>query len=197
MRGNGAPENGAEFFPHNAWGWAYVECTVTGATKSCITNHENSFVWGSDIAWTDWTNAGTPFGPPPGLPWTTYLTDDPYKINGTLRTCESDPQPENYSPAFCQTPPPGGATPAQSKYWFQHHIKFDNMTNLSGRAIVYASNGWTVVTRLAPAPAPAAAGTERVEVQQFLANSTPVAPKKIFRCTVDVNGFYGCLPETP
>ena len=184
VNGGGTPEAANETFPHNAWGWAYVECTVTGGVKSCLTNHENSFLWGNDLAWTNWADNGTPFllNGPQINQWNYYLTDDPYKLNGTVRPCQPDPQPENYTPAFCQSTPPAA-----------RHIKFENMTNLGGRAIVYGSDGWAVVTRLAPE----AAGIERLQVQRTLTQAIGAVPAgqkpaETFRCPVDANGFFQC-----
>ncbi len=170
-------------FPHNAWGWAYVECTVTAGVKSCFTNHENSFTWGNDLAWSGWNDNGTPFllNGPQINQWNYFLTDDPYNLSGTVRICQSDPQPENYQPAFC----PGLGTPQPP---VAHHIKFDGMTNVGGRAIVYGTNGWTVVTRLAPE----APGIERVSVQQRYLAEPAARAAQTMRCPVNPDGFFVC-----
>lgn len=182
VSGNGTPEPSTGPFPHNAYGYAWVECTVTNGVKSCLTSHENSFLWGNDLAWTDWSPNGTAY---PAFDWNLYATDDSYTLNGTLRQCQPDPQPENETPQFCVAP---STAPAG------YHIKFDNMKvktpslgDYSGRAIVYGSDGWVVVTRQAPD----SPGVERVTVQRTVGGvAGPVQP---FRCTVDPNGFYQCV----
>lgn len=184
VSGNGSPEKLNAPFPHNAYGYAWVECTVINGVKSCLTSHENSFLWGRDLAWTGWSDNGTVFGlAPPAQELNLYATDDPYTLNGTMRQCQADPQPENENPAFCRTP---GTAPAG------YHIKFENMRNTAssnpvGRAIVYGSDGWVVVTRQAPE----SPGVERVTVQRTVgAVAGPVQP---YRCPVDSNGFYQCV----
>ena len=183
VSGNGTPygiqlpADPLETFPHNAYGYAYVQCTVTGGTKRCFTNHENSFFWAHDLAWTGWSDNGTAH---PAIDWNTYLTDDPYLLNGTVRQCEADPQPENRSPEFCQTP---GTAPAG------FHIKFDGMTNVGGRAILYANNGWAVVTRLTPE----VPGIERVTVKRtYVSGGTSDVAPLTYRCPVNGNGFFVC-----
>ncbi len=187
VSGNGAPEALGAPFPHNAYGYGWVRCTVTNGVKSCTTSHENSFVWGNDLGWTNWSDNGTTAIT---TPLNQYATDDRYTLNGTLRPCQADPQPENQSPTFCQDTPP-----------VAFHIKFDGMAvdgkqptpTGSGRAIVYGSSDrWSVVTRQAQE----AAGIERMTVQQFSVNAgvaVPATPNPLpYRCTVDVNGFYQC-----
>lgn len=176
--GNGMPEEGQEYAPRNAFDWAYVECTVVGATKNCFTNLSNTFFWGYDFSWTNWNDNGTVF-PTTGLDL--YATDDPYLVNGTLRICQPTPVPANQTAAFCQT----AATAPASR-----HIKFDNMTNLAGRAIVYANNGWSVVTRLAPA----SPGVERVQVQQQVSGEATPRAAVIYRCPVVAEAF-ACAVE--
>ncbi len=187
VSGNGTPEALGAPFPHNAYGYGWVRCTVTSGVKSCITSHENSFVWSNDLAWTNWSDNGTTAI---STPLNLYATNDRYTLNGTLRPCQADPQPENQSPTFCQDTPPAA-----------FHIKFDGMTvdglqptpTGSGRAIVYGSSDrWSVVTRQPQE----AALIERVTVQQFSVVGGVAVPATAnplpYRCTVDGNGFYQC-----
>lgn len=190
VSGNGTPEALGAPFPHNAYGYGWVRCTVTGGVKSCTTSHENSFVWGNDFndpGWTNWSDNGTTAI---STPLNQYATDDRYTLNGTLRPCQADPQPENQTITFCQDTPPAA-----------FHIKFDGMAvdgkqptpTGSGRAIVYGSaNRWSVVTRQAQE----SAGIERMTVQQFSLTAgvvVPATPNPLpYRCTVDANGFYQC-----
>ncbi|MFO1266105.1 MAG: Ig-like domain-containing protein [Rubrivivax sp.] len=183
VSGNGSPQAANEQYPHNAYGWSFVECTVTGNTRSCLTNHENSFLWGWDLSWANWTDNAMTFQ---NAEWNLYQTDDNYLLNGTMRPCQGDPQPQNYYPAYCVTTPPAA-----------HHIKFDNMTNSSGRAIVYGNNGWSVVTRLPREQF----GVERVTVRRFLTQAVNInginyaagaGPLETYRCPVDANGFTVC-----
>lgn len=190
VTGNGAPEPANEAFPNNAFGFAYLECTVTGGTRSCFSNFQNAFTWANDLAWTNWSDNGTAF---PAIPFTVYATDDPYTLNGTIRPCEADPQPENENASFCQNTPPTA-----------RHIKYENMTNRSGRAIVYGNNGWSVVTRMPPE----SAGVEILRVQRTLLQITTDAqgtvypagqgPLENYRCTVSLLfGYYSCAKFTP
>jgi hypothetical protein len=176
--GNGAPEEGTEYAPRNAFDWYYVECTTVGATRNCTTNASNTFLWGYDLSWTNWNDNGTVF-PTTGLDL--YATDDPYLVNGTVRICQPTPVPANQVGAFCQT----AATAPPSR-----HMKFDNMTNLAGRAVVYANNGWAVVTRLAPA----SPGVERVSVQQQVNGEAGPRAAVIYRCPVVAEAF-ACAVE--
>jgi hypothetical protein len=184
VTGNGTPEEGLEFAPRNAFGWAYVECTVVGATKNCFTNLSNTFFWGFDLSWSGWNDNGTVY---PTTPFNLYATDDPYLVNGTVRICEVSPLELNQTAAFCQT----AATAPPSR-----HIKFDNMTRTSGRAVIYGSNGWSVVTRLAPDTSGGAgvAPVARVQVQQTIDGVT-TAPRT-YRCPVGGSAAYVCT-QTP
>jgi hypothetical protein len=188
VSGNGAPAPGGEPFPVNAYSYAYVECTGAGAGKKCVTNLQNSFVWGHDLAWTGWNDNGTT--PAGGGPLgENYLTDDPFVLNGTLRPCQDDPQPLNENVDYCKTQP---TVPGDLRY--HRHFKFDNLTNVGGRAIVYGNNGWSEVKRLPPAASPALPGTELFTVQRTTNNpSTTDASPKTYECKVDINGFWGCV----
>ncbi|MCW5658166.1 MAG: hypothetical protein KIT60_10720 [Burkholderiaceae bacterium] len=195
VSGYGSPEVSTGPYPHNAYGYGVVECTVTNGVKSCLTNHENSFLWGSDLAWTDWADNGTTAIT---TPWNYYSNDDPYKVNGVVRPCQADPVPP-FDPDYCKGQEPAG-TAYTSHNRVNFHIKFDSMTNVAGRAIVYGSNGWSVVTRLAPIPGnPTATPTptlpiERVTVQSTATGVSPTT--KTYNCPVDSNGFFVCV-EAP
>lgn len=76
-----------------------------------------------------------------------HATDDAYVVNGTWRSVY-------------------GGTPASS------NIRFEGMTNISGRAIVYGSNGYSVVTRLAPT----GSGGTRTEKLSVVRTVTAVDP---------------------
>lgn len=182
--GNGTPDAGGEPFPRNAYSFSYIECTGTGAAKKCVTNLYNSFVWGNDLAWTGYSDNGT--GPTGGHALGgRYLTDDPFTVNGTMRPCQADPQPENNDFVYCKTQP---TTTPDLRY--QRHFKFENFTNIGGRAVVYGNNGWSEVKRLAPS----APGVELFTVQRTFASGTgsDTVPKT-YECTVDANGFWGCV----
>lgn len=187
VSGNGAPEALSAPFPHNAYGYAFVQCTITDGVKRCITSHENSFVWGHDLAWTNWADLGTTAI---NTPLSFYANDDTYLVNGTLRPCQADPQSFNETTDYCFN---GATAPAA------FHIKFDGMTNTSGRAIVYGSNGWSVVTRLAPTPGnPNATPTPIRPIEHLRVQSTIGGVQQAvqnYKCTVDDNGFYGCVLE--
>jgi hypothetical protein len=194
VSGYGSPEVSTGPYPHNAYGYGVVECTVTNGVKSCLTNHENSFLWGSDLAWTDWADNGTTAIT---TPWNYYSNDDPYTVNGVLRPCQADPVPP-FDPEYCKGQEPAG-TAYTSHNRVNFHIKFDSMTNVAGRAIVYGSNGWSVVTRLTPIPGNPAAvpptlPVERVTVQSTATGVSPAA--KTYNCPVDSNGFFVCV-EAP
>jgi hypothetical protein len=191
VTGNGAPDKGGEPFPRNAYSYSYIECTGTGAAKKCVTNLYNSFVWGNDLAWTGWSDNGTPAGGP--TLGGNYLTDDPYVVNGTMRPCQADPQPENNNIDYCKTQPP---QPPVVDLRYHRHFKFENFTNVGGRAIVYGDNGWSEVKRLPPAAVPPALiGTELLTVQRTTTSpgTTDAAPKT-YECRVDgLTGFWGCV----
>mgnify|MGYP001190495017 CR=1 FL=1 len=69
------------------------------------------------------------------------------------------------------------------------HIKFDGMTNVGGRAILYANNGWAVVTRLTPE----VPGIERVTVKRtYVSGGTSDVAPLTYRCPVNGNGFFVC-----
>jgi len=185
VTGNGAPVTGAEPFPRNAYGYSYVECTGTGAGKKCVTDLHNSFVWGHDLAWSGWNDNGT--APPTGGSLgPNYQTDDPYVLNGTMRPCQADPLPENESVDYCKTQAP---QPPVADLRYHRHFKFDNLTNIGGRAIVYGNNGWSEVKRLAPS----APGVELMTVQRTINGVTDATPKT-YECKVDtLTGFWGCV----
>ena len=198
VSGNGSPEPASEPYPHNAYGFAFVECWGTGASKSCVTSYENSFIWGNDQAWTNWSANGTPY---PTVQWNFYATDDSYTLNGTVRPCKADPQPEDRLTGVCFNAVPANPAPAA------FHIKFDGMkVNFngtynanSGRAIVYGNNGWSVVTRLPATPGnPSATPTPLLQVERVTVQSTINGVSQAlqtFKCPVDSNGFFGCVLE--
>ena len=192
VTGNGAPEAGGEPFPRNAYSYSYIECTGTGAAKKCVTNLYNSFVWGNDLAWTDYNTNGT--GPGEDLTLGgNYLIDDRYKLNGTIRPCQADPQPENNTIDYCKTQPP---QPPVVDLRYHRHFKFENFTNIGGRAVVYGNNGWSEVKRLPPAAVPPALiGTELLTVQRTTTSpSTTDAAPKTYECRVDgLTGFWACV----
>ncbi|MCW5636092.1 MAG: hypothetical protein KIT17_22340 [Rubrivivax sp.] len=167
VTGYGAPDPGGKDYPRNAFGWTRVECTGGGGAQTCMTLQDVSFLWGHDLAWTDYTTGPLVF------PATNYATDDTYRLNGTHRShyCSPDPTKPNNGRDFCLANPPTA-----------RHIKFENMTNTSGRAIVYASNGWSVVTRLAPE----APGIERLTVQRTVlqGGAFVTQPAQTFRLDV-------------
>jgi hypothetical protein len=193
VSGNGAPEPASEPYPHNAYGFAFVECWGTGANKSCVTSFENAFFWGNDLAWTNWSANGTVY---PTVQWNVYATDDSYTFNGTVRPCQADPQPENRTPEYCQTTPPAA-----------FHIKFDGMkvnsggtyNNNSGRAIVYGNNGWSVATRLPATPGnPSATPDPVLQVERLSVQSTINGVQQaadIYKCPVNAAGLFACTKE--
>lgn len=183
LNGFGALDPGGKDYPRNAFGYTRVECTGTGAAQACMTIQDVSFWWGTDLAWTDYTTGPSVF------PAINYATDDTYRLNGTHRShyCSPDPGLPDQGRFNClgDVAPFIGPPPAR-------HIKFENMTNNSGRAILYASNGWTVVTRLPPR----SPGVESVSVQRF--NSAGVAqspaPITFFLQTGATSGDWGLVP---
>ncbi len=175
VAGNGAPAADAEAYPRNALVYSSADCTGTGIAKSCMTNLDVNARWGNDFVWTGYSNAGTP------SPW----TDDTYLLNGVFRDqhCPPDPALPNLGRDQCLASPPAA-----------RHIRFQAMTNVSGRAIVYGSNGYSVVTRLAPA-----AGKERVSVVRTITVAAPgfplgTSPAVIHECTVGASsGDWSCV----
>lgn len=179
ITGNGAPLPGAETYPRNAIPNTVVTCTGTGAARSCLTNMNSNHLWGNDISWTGYA-AGTRVSPDP-----LYATDDSFTVSGT------------YRPLYCAaaTCPPSGAPPAR-------HMRFEALTNVGGRVIVYGSNGYSVVTRLAPV----APGVERVTVRRWLqapitvggvtfpAGESVQGPLECTVVTVGTSGSWRCLP---
>ncbi len=180
VTGNGAPVPGAEAYPRNAIGFATVTCDVNGAVLSCFTNPEVNYLWGNDLSWSGYSDAGT--GPASGA---LYATDDVYLLAGSVRVSHCVA-----APATCRAAPPPG-----------RYIRFEGMTNIGGRAIVYGANGYSVVTRLAPA----SPGVERMSVRRTLSAAATVngvtypvgqGPLEIWRCNVGaVSGDWGCQLE--
>jgi hypothetical protein len=176
VSGNGAPTTDAEAYPRNALVYSFADCTGTGIAKSCMTNLDVNALWGNAFGWVGYSNAGTPW------PW----TDDPYTLNGVFRDqhCPPDPALPNLGRDQCLANPPAA-----------RHIRYQAMTNVSGRAIVYGSNGYSVVTRLAPA-----AGKERVSIVRTITVATPGYPlgtsaAAVYECTVGASsGDWSCTP---
>jgi hypothetical protein len=181
ITGNGAPLPGVEAYPRNAIPNTVVTCTGTGAARSCLTNMNSNHLWGNDIAWSGYA-AGTRVSPDP-----LYATDDAFTVSGT------------YRPLYCAAAscPPTGLPPAR-------HMRFEALTNVGGRIIVYGNNGYSVVTRLAPV----APGVERVTVRRWLTapitvGTPPVTfpagpsiqgPLECTVVTVGTSGSWRCLP---
>lgn len=171
VTGNGAPAEGGEAFPLNATTETRVDCTGSGAGKTCLTNYDINFLWGVDLSWSGYGDASTPGD----------ATDDVYTLAGTYRS------------HFCV-----GGVPADtclSNPPASRHIKFQSMTNINGRAIVYGSNGYSVVTRLAPT----APGVETLEVVRTIVNSVDpafpngTAPAETYTCQVgNPSGDWAC-----
>jgi hypothetical protein len=104
-----------------------------------------------------------------------------------------------YRPLYCAlaTCPPTGFPPAR-------HMRFEALTNVGGRVIVYGNNGYSVITRLAPV----APGVERVTVRRWLSAPITVGTPPItfpagpsvqgpLECrvvTVGTSGSWRCLP---
>ena len=176
VSGNGAPGADAEGYPRNAFVYSTANCTGTGIAKTCMTNLDVVAVWGTDLSWSGYSNAGTP------IPW----TDDAYTLGGVFRShyCPPDNAQPNQGRDLCLANPPAA-----------RHIRFQAMTNVSGRAIVYGDNGYSVVTRLAPA-----AGKERVSVVRTITVATPGYPlgtsaAAVYECTVGASsGDWSCTP---
>lgn len=170
VSGNGAPAEGGEVFPRNATSDTRIDCTGSGAGKSCLTNYDINFLWGNDLSWSGFNDQGTP-----------AATDDAYVLSGTYRShfCAGG----NAMEACINNPPAS------------RHIKFQSMTNVGGRAIVYGSNGYSVVTRQAPT----AAGVETLQVVRTIVNSVNpafpngTAPAETYTCQVNGgSGDWGC-----
>jgi hypothetical protein len=202
VTGGGTPHPGGKAWPRNAYSYTLVTCTGSGATQSCITNLAASFLWGNDLNWTfapgpvDFATPPLLLAPPPARltePPAGYATDDVYTLNGVYRPhyCSPDPTLPNEGRDACLANPPAA-----------RHIKFENFTQIGGRAIVYGDNGWSVVTRLAPS----APGVERVQVKRFLTRAVTIGtgagattynvgagPTEIYSCTVGtVSGDWDC-----
>lgn len=174
VTGNGVPPQGGEAYPRNALLYSFVDCTGTGASRTCMTNLDVNAVWGTDLSWT-WADGASPSPPT----W----TDDSYTLNGVHRShyCSPDPSKPNQGRDFCLANPPASK-----------HIRFQSMTPSSGRAIVYGSNGYAVVTRLAPITSPAQ--KERVSVVRTIPPAAATAPQ-IYECQVGASsGDYSCVP---
>jgi transcription elongation GreA/GreB family factor len=100
-----------------------------------------------------------------------YATDDTYIVNGTYRSLYTGAAARN--------------------------IRFEAMTNNSGRAVVYGSNGYSVATRLAPS----APGVERLSIVRTIVTQVtggpPVgtSPAVIASCSVSAaQGEWVCVP---
>jgi len=190
VTGFGAPEPGGKDYPRNAFGYTRVECTGSGAAQTCMTLQDVAFWWGHDLAWTDYTPGPLVF------PAGNYATDDGFRLNGTHRShyCSPDFTLPDQGRGACLAAPPAA-----------RNIKYENMTATSGRAIVYGSNGWSVVTRITPE----SPGVERLTVRRTLVqavtaggNTYPVGtgPLETYRCTVGAtSGDWSCtfLSSTP
>ena len=175
VTGNGAPQDpGPEALPRNALAFALVTCTVNGSTKSCLTDLSVNYLWGFDQSWTGYSDNGTQ------PPTANYATDDRYVLSGMERSIHC---PAPTTQAQCLATPPTA-----------RNIRFEAMTNNSGRAIVYGDNGYSVVTRLAPA----SPGVERVQVLRTITAATvpgyPIgtAPVETYQCTIAVSGDWSC-----
>ena len=140
VTGNGAPEAGDGDYPRNALLATTVRCTGSGATLSCLTTFATGYNWGTDLVWDNYAPGPLATSAAGAL----YATDDAYRVNGTFRL-------------------DFGAGVARN-------IRFENFTHTGGRAVVYGSNGWSVVTRLAPL----SAGVEQLEVRRFLTAAVTV-----------------------
>jgi hypothetical protein len=168
VTGNGAPDAGTGDYPRNAIGvTTTVTCTGTGAGMSCLTTYLTGYNWGTDFVWDSFA-AGPLAGAAAGP---LYATDDVFRVNGTYRA------------SF------GGGT--------QRNIRFEDFTQTSGRAIVYGSNGWSVVTRLAPL----SPGVEQVQVKRTLTAAVTVGavtypvgpgPTERYRCEVGAAAEWEC-----
>lgn len=178
ITGNGAPLPGAEAYPRNGIPNTVVTCTGTAAARSCLTNVNGTHLWGNDLAWSGYA-ANARVSPDP-----LYATDDSYSVTGA------------YRPLYCTVAPcPAGTPPAR-------HMRFEGLTNVGGRVIVYGNNGYSVVTRLAPV----APGVERLTVRRWL--SAPITVGGVvfpagpstqgpLECTVTTTGTAGnwtCVP---
>ncbi len=167
VTGNGAPDAGTGAYPRNALLGTRVTCTGSGAGLRCLTTFATGYNWGTDLAWDNYATG--PLVAPAAGPL--YATDDVYRLNGTFRS------------SF-------GTTGARN-------VRFEDFTNNSGRAIVYGSNGWSVVTRLAPL----SPGVEQIQVKRFLTAAVTVGgttyaagagPTETYRCEVNATGDWVC-----
>ncbi len=179
VAGNGAPAEGGEPFPLNATTLSQIACTGTGPGMTCLTNYDVNFMWGVDLAWSGYADNGAPGASP----------EDTFSLSGTYRShfCESDPgMPQGPQTQACLSNPPAS-----------RHIKFQAVTNVGGRAIVYGSNGYSVVTRQG-----LVAGKERLQVVRTIVTETTVgmttypvgtAAPELFDCEINgVSGDWGC-----
>ena len=167
ITGNGAPEAGNGDYPRNALVLTTVTCTGTAPALSCLTTFAGGYNWGTDLAW-DGYGAGALATSTAGL---LYATDDAYRINGSFRS--------SFDVAGAR------------------NIRFEDFTQVDGRAIVYGNNGWSVVTRLAPS----APGVETIQVKRNLTAAVTVGavtypvgpgPTERYRCEVAATGDWGC-----
>lgn len=190
VSGNGAPPSGNEDFPWNAFEPSRVTCTVAGATQTCLTNYNINFQWGADLAWSGYTDVGGN-----GL-----SVDDPYTLSGTYRNAHCDRTVSGSGaegPEVCLLP---------ARIPVSLHFRFDKLTLTSGRAIVYANDGYAVISReSAPTTGPGGlAGqlrTVQKEVLKVIRTVGTAAPvTEIYDCAFNpesgdwgtYNGAGGC-----
>lgn len=123
VTGNGAPLEGGEAYPWNAFGHSVLACTGTGAAQKCTTTYNDNFFWGYDLAWTDWVDNGH----------ATIPVKDDYSLSGTYRSvkCETTCPVADLSPNF----------------------RFFKVTRSTGRAIAYATGGQFAEIHRKSAPA--------------------------------------------
>lgn len=124
VTGNGAPEAGGESYPRNA----YASSTPGGTNVTCTgTGAARSCLVSLNNTHLFGNNVSWASWLPGALvpPAADHATDDSFIVNGTWRSLYA-------------------GSPGSS------NIRFEAFTNVGGRAIVYGSNGYSVVTRLAP-----------------------------------------------
>lgn len=137
-------------------GEAYPRNAIANTSVTCTGTGASRVCLTSSNATHLWGNNISWSGWAPGTlvpPAADYATDDSYVVNGTWRSLYQGAPSRN--------------------------IRFEAMTNNSGRAIVYGSNGFSIVTRLAPV----GVGVERLSVLRTIAGVTDPAPS-IVECTV-------------
>lgn len=195
VRNNGVPDPGGKDDPRNAFGYTTVKCTTCAGVPGCTTILDVSFWWGTNLAWTDYLPSAI-IGPDVFL----YAMDDTYRLNSTHRShyCSPDPGLPNNGRDACLANPP-----------VARHVKFESMTPTSGRAIVYGSNGWSVVTKIPRPATDTNTANEYVQVRRTLTQAVtaggtiyPVGtgPLEIDRCIVGAaSGDWTCafVTSTP